>query len=286
MRPRRSGPTLEHLVIAYRMINLRETRRLSLDEAAHKVGIHPATLARIERARTSLDDGQITALLDIYEVRDQAQRQAILAALDQANQPGWWYPYADAIPDWQSAVLGVESAATLIRTWSPLIPDLLQTPAYAHALYRERYPRAPQHEVDLHLDLLAERQRRMIARGTLIWSLIPTTALHTHLPGMTSRHMADQHDYLRQRMAAGAAVQILPLHHPPLHLAGCPPVQLLRVAAPEIPDYAIELHPLGTRVHTKAETVSDYRALLDAVAARLPASSRTTLPTLDPTIPE
>ncbi|WP_031098831.1 helix-turn-helix domain-containing protein, partial [Streptomyces sp. NRRL S-15] len=67
MRPR-SGPTVEHRVLAARLRLLRERAGVSLQAAAVALGAHPATVRRIERAETGLDPHQVRVLLERYEV--------------------------------------------------------------------------------------------------------------------------------------------------------------------------------------------------------------------------
>ncbi|MEK8142088.1 helix-turn-helix transcriptional regulator [Streptomyces sp. M10(2022)] len=67
MRPR-SGPTVEHRVLAARLRMLRERADVSLPTASQALDVHPATVRRIERAETGLDARQVRALLDCYGV--------------------------------------------------------------------------------------------------------------------------------------------------------------------------------------------------------------------------
>lgn len=181
MRPR-SGPTVEHRVLAERMRILRERAGVSLQAAAVALGAHPATVRRIERAETGLDAHQVRVLLECYAV-PAAEAEPIMTGLAAANLPGWWHRWRDAMEPWQQEVIGIESSAALVRTWHPaLVPELLRTPAYEAAL-RKALTADPAPGLDRRIELLAERQRRLEERGAALWALLPAAALHTTVGG-------------------------------------------------------------------------------------------------------
>ncbi|MFD6280723.1 helix-turn-helix domain-containing protein [Streptomyces sp. NPDC060209] len=268
MRPR-SGPTVEHRVLATRLRMLRERAGVSLQAAAVALGAHPATVRRIERAETGLDAHQVRVLLERYAVSG-AEAEPIMAGLAAANLPGWWHRWRDAMEPWQQEVIGIESSAALVRTWHPaLVPELLRTPAYEAALCRTMTPdSAPRR--DKHLQLLAERQRRLQERGAALWALFPAAALHTRVGGPAV--MAEQRTVLEEAAHRHhLTVQVVPLDFPPHPMTGVPPLHLLRVPAPEIGDRAV-LETPGARVEIIGEpaAVMDYRIRLDGACAAAP----------------
>ncbi|MFI8434774.1 helix-turn-helix transcriptional regulator [Streptomyces sp. NPDC079020] len=269
MRPR-SGPTVEHRVLAVRLRLLRERAGVSLQTAAEALDAHPATVRRIERAETGLDARQVGELLDCYGV-PAAVAEPIMAGLGAANLPGWWHRWRDAMESWQQDVIGVESSASLVRTWHPaLVPELLRTPAYAAALFRTQYPGDTPAQLDRRVELLRERQRRLRERGAALWALMPAAALHTTVGGRAV--MEEQREKLTQAARlAHLTVQVVPLDHPPHAMTGVPPLHLLRVPAPEIGDQAV-LETPGVRVDIvdDPETVMNHRIRLDAACAAAP----------------
>ncbi|MEU3976583.1 helix-turn-helix domain-containing protein [Streptomyces bacillaris] len=269
MRPR-SGPTVQHRVLAARLRILREQAGVSLRAAADALGAHPATVRRIERAETGLDARQVTELLRCYGAPPRIA-EPILAGLGAANLPGWWHRWRDTMESWQQDVIGVESSAGLVRTWHPaLVPELLRTPAYAAGLYRMRYPDDGPDRIGRRVELLRERQRRLYERGTALWALFPAAALLTRVGDPET--MAGQ-----RRALAGAmeqqhvTVQVVPLDHPPHAMTAMPPLHLLRVPAPEIGDQAV-LETPGVRVDLidDPEAVMAHRIRLDAACAAAP----------------
>ncbi|MEV7106345.1 helix-turn-helix domain-containing protein [Streptomyces atroolivaceus] len=268
MRPR-SGPTVQHRVLASRLRTLRERAGVSLQAAAVALGAHPATVRRIERAETGLDARQVRVLLDRYAV-SPAEAEPIMAGLAAASLPGWWHQWRDVMEPWQQEVIGIESSAAVVRTWHPaLVPELLRTPAYEAALCRALSAHAAPRR-DRHLELLAERQRRLEERGAALWALFPAAALRTSVGGPAV--MAEQRAVLEEAAhRQHLTVQVVPLDFPPHPMTGVPPLHLLRVPAPEIGDRAV-LETPGSRVDIIDEpaAVMDYRIRLDAACAAAP----------------
>ncbi|MGW6682797.1 Scr1 family TA system antitoxin-like transcriptional regulator [[Kitasatospora] papulosa] len=268
MRPR-SGPTVEHRVLAERMRILRERAGVSLQAAAVALGAHPATVRRIERAETGLDAHQVRVLLECYAV-PAAEAEPIMTGLAAANLPGWWHRWRDAMEPWQQEVIGIESSAALVRTWHPaLVPELLRTPAYEAAL-RKALTADPAPGLDRRIELLAERQRQLEERGAALWALLPAAALHTTVGGPVV--MAEQRTVLEEAVhRKHLTVQVVPLHFPPHPMTGLPPLHLLRVPAPEIGDRAVLEGP-GARADIIGEpaAVTDYRIRLDGACAAAP----------------
>lgn len=210
----RSGPTVEHRVLAVRLRMLRERAGISLRSAAEALDAHPATVRRIERAETGLDARQVGELLRCYGV-PPAVAEPIMAGLGAANLPGWWHRWRDAMEGWQQDVIGVESSASLVRSWHPaLVPELLRTPAYAAALYRTQYPEDSPARRERRVELLRERRRRMCERGAALWALFPAAALHTRVGDRET--MDGQRSALAEAMREQhVTVQVVPMDHPP-----------------------------------------------------------------------
>ncbi|MFI2781067.1 helix-turn-helix domain-containing protein [Streptomyces sp. ALB3] len=268
MRPR-SGPTVEHRVLVARLRALRERAGVSLQAAAVALGAHPATVRRIERAETGLDAHQVRVLLECYAV-PPAEAEPIMAGLAAANLPGWWHRWRDVMEPWRQEVIGIESSAAVVRTWHPaLVPELLRTQAYEAALCRALTADAAPRR-DRHLELLAERQRRLEERGAALWALFPASALHTSVGGPSV--MAGQRAALEEAAhRRHLTLQIVPLDFPPHPMTGVPPLHLLRVPAPEIGDRAMLEIP-GSRVDIidEPDAVMDYRIRLDGACATAP----------------
>ncbi|TLS46111.1 helix-turn-helix domain-containing protein [Streptomyces montanus] len=260
----RSGRTVAHMVLATRLKTLREAAGMSRGEAATALGAHTATVRRIEQAETSLDEGQVHALLTAYGA-GTAEIEAFLGQLAAANLPGWWHPWRSVMDSWQLDLMSVESAARIIRVWEPaLVPALLRTPSYARAVDNVRRPDLPPEDKDRRTELLMERQKRLRHQNTSIWAIMSAAALRTSV--------GDEDVMAEQRQALRAAVerpdvtlQIHPLDgrcHP---MTGMPTVTLYRVDVEEIPDTVVREGDLrgSAEVLNSLHAVSAYHLLMD-----------------------
>ncbi|PCG85318.1 transcriptional regulator [Streptomyces sp. WZ.A104] len=277
MARERSGRTAQHLVLVARLRHLREGAGLSVPQAARQLGWHPTTLRRLEQAQTSLDVGQVSALLGLYGA-GAAEAEDIMGRLNAANMPGWWHPWRDAMDPWLMDLMSVESAASVVRTWDPaLVPLLLRTPAYAMAVDAALRPELGAGARQRRADLLAERQKRLREQQARVWAVLPVTALRCRVGG--PEVMREQLNALQR--AAGrreVTVQLHPDGAPPHPLTGVPALSLYRVEIREIADHVVREGGLpGTaEVWDTNPSVQEYQAMLDmsCVMAIRPARTR------------
>jgi transcriptional regulator with XRE-family HTH domain len=137
--PRRTAvngsPTVKLRRLSAELIRLRKAAGLTVEEATNRLGWSTGRLTKWEKNQWTRPDGTlIRALLDLYGVTDETTREAILNLAKGSREKGWWAKYSDVF---RGDLPGLEAAATQIRTYEALyIPGLLQTPAYAGAVFR------------------------------------------------------------------------------------------------------------------------------------------------------
>jgi transcriptional regulator with XRE-family HTH domain len=145
--PPRQSPTVRRRRLGTELRRLREAVSLTIEHVATKLRWSPSKISRIEtgNVRATLQD--IEDVLDIYEAEGRSlglpevygegpSRQQLMSLAKLARQEGWWHPeYAD-VPI--TPLVGLEDAASSIFTYQQvLVPGLLQTDEYAHAVLRE-----------------------------------------------------------------------------------------------------------------------------------------------------
>ncbi|MEV8505211.1 helix-turn-helix transcriptional regulator [Actinoplanes sp. NPDC051475] len=115
-----------------------ELRRLRGDrrgaDVAAALGWSESKLSRIETARTGISDADLERLL--HELGAQAgERWRELANRGRARV--WWAPYRSSVAERYDEYVAFEAEATLMCEWeAQLVPGLLQTDEYAHAVIR------------------------------------------------------------------------------------------------------------------------------------------------------
>ena len=135
---RAGGPTVQRLVLGSQLHRLRESRRITAEQAADAIRGSHSKISRMEHGRVGFKERDVADLLTLYGVADAEERAALLNLAREANTPGWRHAYSDVLSAWLEPYVGLEAAASVIRTYQiQFVPGLLQTEAYARALIRK-----------------------------------------------------------------------------------------------------------------------------------------------------
>ena len=112
------SPTVLRILLGAYLRRLREAKRISLEEAGNVIRASYSKISRLETGRVGFKDRDIVDLLTFYGVTDEKVRETLRALAIRANSPGWWHDYADVLPSWFDAYVGLEEAASQIRALS------------------------------------------------------------------------------------------------------------------------------------------------------------------------
>jgi transcriptional regulator with XRE-family HTH domain len=232
---RTGGPTVQRLVLGSQLHRLRESRGITAEQAAEAIRGSHSKISRIENGRTGFKERDVADLLTLYGVADTEERAALLNLAREANAPGWWHAYSDVLSTWLEPYVGLEAAASVIRTYQiQLVPGLLQTEAYARALIRQGSA-ASEAEIARRSELRASRQE-LLRRpdAPQLWVVVDEAALRR--PVGSRQIVREQLAYLAD-MADHPAVtlQILPFATG-AHPAMGGPFTILRFAEPDVAD--------------------------------------------------
>jgi transcriptional regulator with XRE-family HTH domain len=171
-----------------RMRKLRDERGLTLKYIAAYIGVEFSTLARYERAEWPFRKDHVIALLDVYGVREETERERLIQLACDAWRVNRWEPDFDGViedPHFLDC-LWLESRSEQICAYGTMvIPPLLCTTDYARALFYGTHGRdAPEYRVDKWLALLAERQKVLNApHPTRLHALVEEQVLHRPIGG-------------------------------------------------------------------------------------------------------
>lgn len=269
------GPTVLRIALGARLRQLREARGVTPKDAGYAIRASHAKISRLELGRVGSKERDVADLLTLYGVHDEAERQAFLDLARQANTPGWWHRYSDAMPGWFHLFVGLEQAAAAIRTYQvQFVPGLLQTADFAHALIVAGNPDLPGDEVERRVDLRIRRQAILTRPQPLrLWVVVDQAALRRPVGG-------------RQVMRAQLA-RLLELSDSPAitlqvlrdrtdgHAAANGAFSILRFDADDLPD-VVYLEQLTSALYLdKRQDVTIYREAMGrlAVQAEPPAAT-------------
>lgn len=194
-----TGTTLPRRQLGRLLREARTATGMNLDQAAALVQWSRPTLSRLERGETErVRVTDISALCEAYGLNEETTAVAKGFA-EQTPAKSWWHAYSDLIPAWANLYVGLESAATSLTIFQPLIMHgLLQTADYARALDRVYFPDDTDDELDRRIQVRVQRQH-ILTRArhpTKVSVVLHENVLRTMVGGgrvmsAQCRHVAD-----------------------------------------------------------------------------------------------
>jgi transcriptional regulator with XRE-family HTH domain len=264
--------TLRAQYLGDRMRKLREERGLTLKDVAQYVGVEFSTVARYERAEWPFRTEKIQELLDLYGVFDEPTREALVTLARNAWRINHWHrPDIDAKDPLFPAVdqHWLESRATEIGTCSAtLIPDLLQTRDYAHAVTRHDVSTGSAHQVEVAVRAKLERQRILAGNQPVpLVAVIEEHVLHRPVGGIAA--LRDQLLYLTKVIDDRPIdIRVLPTTTAALHPGVYGSFTVYRRAG-DVPDVAWLEHLGGNLIVEAAGATRYTEAHTELVSAAL-----------------
>src|SRR5215472_4529225 len=193
--PAAGGPTVLRILLGAQLRRLREAKRISLEEAGHAIRASHSKISRLETGRVGFKERDISDLLTFYGVTDEQEREALRTLAVRANAPGWWHDYSDVLPHWFETYVGLEEAATQIRSYQvQFVPGLLQTGDYARAVVLLGHPDVSGRELDRRVALRLARQVVLTRPDPPnIWVVLDEAALKRPIGGPAVMRAQLQH---------------------------------------------------------------------------------------------
>ena len=266
-----AGPTVVRMLLGARLRRLRQAAGITRDNAGQAIRSSGSKISRLELGRTGFKQRDVSDLLTLYGVSDDDAERAILLGLArQANDAGWWHDYSDVLPAWFEPYLGLEQAASIIRSYEvAFIPGLLQTPEYARAVIR-LMDGVSEAEADQRVALRTQRQQLLHrANPPRLWVVIDETALRRPIGGRAA--MLEQVDHLVQMSRLPTVtVQVMPFSAGG-HAAAGGQVTMLRFPEELLPDVVYqEQMDSAVYLNKPADTVHYWNVLNRVATEALP----------------
>jgi Domain of unknown function (DUF5753)/Helix-turn-helix domain len=173
------GPTVLRMLLGAHLRRLREAQGVSREDAGWEIRASESKISRMELGRVSFKERDVEDLLTLYGLVDSEERERLLSLARQANTPGWWHRYGDVLPNWFQSYLGLEAAASMIRTYEvQFVPGLLQTADYARSVVLLGHGRARPEEIDRRVDLRMQRQQILDRSDAVqLWAVVDEAVL-------------------------------------------------------------------------------------------------------------
>jgi hypothetical protein len=179
------GPTVLRMLLGAHLRRLREAQGVSRETAGWEIRSSESKISRMELGRVGFKERDVADLLSLYGVTDAEERDRLLNLAREANTPGWWHRYGEVLAGWFQSYLGLEAAASLIRTYEvQFVPGLLQTSDYARAVTLLGHGTASQREIDLRVELRIARQQILTrSEPPQVWAVVDEAALRRPIGG-------------------------------------------------------------------------------------------------------
>ncbi|MFE7462196.1 helix-turn-helix domain-containing protein [Streptomyces sp. NPDC057554] len=210
--PAGGKPTVRSRRLGAALKRLRLNMGLDQEHAAEAVVCSTAKISRIESGTVSARVGDVRMLLDLYEVENVDERRLLEKLARDSNKRGWWMDFTAGQPvrEILGDFLSLESDATHIRTWQPvLIPGLLQTPEYTRALTDASPDVITDEAADMVVKVRQERRRVFEETGARFAAVIWEPAITGPMPS-PAVHRAQLAHLNKMAKQPNMTIQVLP----------------------------------------------------------------------------
>jgi len=266
------------MLLGAHLRRLREAQGVSREDAGWEIRASESKISRMELGRVGFKERDVSDLLELYGLADDDERFRLMELARAANNPGWWSRYGDVMPSWFTNYVGLEVAATLIRTYEVMfVPGLLQTEEYARAVVQLGRHYLPEAEIDQRVALRVERQQILTrANPVRLWVVIDESVLHRPIGGPDVLRGQIEH-LLKWAQQPNITLQVMPFSG-----VGYPGVggafSILRFADGDMPDIVYIEHVASALYLDKLEEVDEYVAVMEGLTiAAAPVSQTETV---------
>jgi hypothetical protein len=234
-------------------------------EAGYHIRATESKISRLETGKVSFKERDVEDLLTFYGVLDGKERDQVLDLVREANAQGWWHSFSEVLPSWFEAFIGLESAASVVRTYEvQFVPGLLQCPQYVDAVLSSN---RAQSATDLQRRIeLRQRRQAALERddAPILWVVLDEAALRRPIGG--PEVMKAQIAYLiEQAERPNITIQLLP-YSVGAHAAEGGAFTLLRFAEADLPDVVYLEHLTGAQYIERPEDVEQYARAMDRIS--------------------
>jgi transcriptional regulator with XRE-family HTH domain len=262
------GPTILRILLGAQLRRLRVAKDITREQAGYAIRASHAKISRLELGRVGFKERDVADLLTMYGVTDTEERAPLLALARQAGAPGWWHKYGDLLPSWFEVYVGLEEAASIVRTYEvQFIPGLLQSREYARAVIMLVHGGASAEEVDRRVSLRMARQERLTRPDApTLWAVMDEAVLRRPIGG--PQVLRAQIDHLLEVVEMpNVKLQIMPFERGG-HAAAGGPFSILRFPERDLPD-VVYMEQLTSALYVdKREETDHYMQVMDRLCVQ------------------
>lgn len=266
--PGRHNPMLYSHRLGSELRRLRQAAGLTIAETAGQIHYSPSWLSRIETGQVSPTMRDIGYLLVLYNVSPRERESLLRLARRVQFEAAEWHVYR-GLPNARTYA-SYESGATSIHAYAAaFIPGLLQTAAYARRVITTTVPKLCTEDVERHLELRLNRQRRLTPASPLLLSVVVDEAVVRRLCGAPWEVRQQLRRLVTAADMVNVMLQVLPLAAECAGAFGM--FSILGFANARYPDIVYLEHLTGELYVRNPEEVQQYKSLFTSLqTAALP----------------
>jgi transcriptional regulator with XRE-family HTH domain len=255
---------------------LREAAGITPERAGFEIRASRSKISRLENGRVKLKNRDVTDLLALYGVADEAVRSKFLALVIRSNVPDWWGEYNDILPGWFENYLGLEAAAATIRSFEvQFVNGLFQTADYARAVTGLGRKTAQEDEIERWVKLRLKRQE-LLSRPDPpnVWSVMDEAVLRRGAGGAGVMRAQYRH-LIEMAELPHVTLQVIPFGRG-AHAGESGSFTVLRFEEPDLPDI-VYLEQLTNAFYVEQRSdVERYLEVVDEISGAALTPDETT----------
>ncbi|WP_406096608.1 helix-turn-helix domain-containing protein [Streptomyces sp. NBC_01013] len=203
------SPTARRRRLAIELKKLREESGFTCNHVGRELDWSGSKVNRLETGLGRVQPSDVDALCRFYGTSTEL-RDLLKSFAKESKTKGWWHGHGEAVPAWFSVYVGLEQAASDLRSYQgEFIPGLLQTPEYATELSRASADRT-EDEIGNLVDVRMRRQQLLTSTPSPdLWTVIHESVLR-HVVGNRSTMAAQINHVLGVTALRNVTVQVLP----------------------------------------------------------------------------
>ncbi|MFI6087385.1 helix-turn-helix domain-containing protein [Streptomyces sp. NPDC051218] len=203
------SPTARRRRLAIELKKLREENGFTCNQVGNELDWSSSKVNRMETGQGRVQPSDVAALCRFYETSDEL-RDLLKSLAKESKTKGWWHAHGDAVPSWFSVYVGLEQAASSLRSYQgEFIPGLLQTPGYAFEQCRAWVDHTAE-GIQRMVDVRMRRQDLLAGDGAPdLWAVVHQSTL-MHVVGNRQVMSAQLERMLEMAKLRNVTVQVLP----------------------------------------------------------------------------
>jgi transcriptional regulator with XRE-family HTH domain len=251
------------MMLGSKLRRLREAAGVTTDRAGYEIRASRSKISRMENGHVSFKERDVTDLLSLYGITDEQVRAGMLSLARQANTPGWWSKYGDVLDDWFEAYLGLESAASVIRSFElQFVHGLFQTEDYARAVTRLGHRAVPAEEIERRVSLRLQRQDLLTRPDPpQVWAILDEGALRRPVGSRTVMR-AQMNRLIEVAGLRHVTIQVVPFTHGG-HAAAGGSFTILRFSETDLPDVVYTEQLTSALYLDKRDDIDHYMEVIN-----------------------